>query len=88
MESPDNLADILMYFLPQGVIGNVYALVLVLGTLSVYGDIWCTCTLSLAHRVISPPLSDSSLFNSFIRVRDRTSVKMREVGHAVPIASV
>jgi len=23
VESPDNLADILMYFLPQGVIGNV-----------------------------------------------------------------
>ncbi len=53
----DNLADILMYFLPPSVIGNAYALVLVLGTLSVYGDMWYMY-LSLAHRVISPPLSD------------------------------
>lgn len=57
VENPDNLADILMYFLPPSVIGNAYALVLVLGTLSVYGDMWYMY-LSLAHRVISPPLSD------------------------------
>lgn len=50
---PDDLADIQMYYLPQGVIGNAYALV---GTgISVYGDMWYVY-LSIVQRVISYPL--------------------------------
>ena len=52
---PDDLADIQMYYLPQGVINNAYALVET--PVSVYGDMWYVY-LSIVQQVISYPFSD------------------------------